>query len=259
MAGCEQEPMISEDIEWINALRRAEIEEVLDRLPELAGDLLEIGGGSGQQALLLSERGFRVTSIDLASSEYRAGRVFPVQDYDGRHIPFPDASFDVIFSSNTLEHIAHLDDFEGEMLRVLRSSGRAVHILPTEHWRLWTWVTHYPGVVNWLWRLRRRGERAMTGPDRPGVSRGSLLRKGLVPPRHGERGNTLTEYRYFRRRWWSTHFERCGWRIVKSFDLGLFYTGYMLAHHRLPLTARRRLARLLGAACRCFVLVKERA
>lgn len=249
--------MTPEDIEWINVLRRAEIETVLDKLPELSGDLLEIGGGSGQQALLLSKHGFRVTSIDLASSGYRASRVFPVQDYDGRHIPFADASFDVIFSSNTLEHIAHLDELEREMLRVLRRSGCAVHILPTQHWRFWTWVTHYPGIVKWLWRLRRnKGRSPAMGAARPRVSRGALLRKALIPPRHGERGNTLTEYRYFHPRWWRTHFERCGWRIVKCFDVGLFYTGYMLAEHRLSLPIRRSLARHLGTACRCYVLAK---
>ncbi len=250
--------MIGEEIDWINTLRRAELKPILAKLPWLAGDLLEIGGGSGQQAVKLSERGLRVWSIDLPSSTYREGRAFPIQDYNGRDIPFPPSRFDVIFSSNTLEHIPCLDEFEQEIHRVLRPSGRAVHVLPTHHWRLWTSLTHYPALLPKLMRRVRAGKK--TNAEAASSKSSSIFRlsqMALFPPRHGERGNSLSEYGYFHPRWWVRHFEETGWRVIESFDLGLFYTGYMLMKANLPLARRQALARYIGSATRCYVLEKN--
>lgn len=253
--------MDPESIDWVNAVRRREIEILFRRLPWLAGDLLEIGGGSGQQAALLADRGLRVVSIDVPGSGYRHQRVFDVIDYDGAHIPCPDASFDMVFSSNTLEHVAELDALEAEMQRVLRAGGRAIHIVPSHRWRLWTWLTHYPGALALISRrLRRWSQRALPSTAHaPGASEHwlSLVRKALVPDRHGERGTVLSEYSYFRPHWWRAHFERTGWRVVETFDMQLVYSGNMLARHHLSMPARERLGRLIGGATQCFVLEKR--
>jgi len=253
--------MDPESIAWINHIRTREIEILFEKLPQLGGDLLEIGGGSGQQASLMAKRGFRVVSLDVPSSGYREQRLFDVLDYDGVHIPFPDASFDVIFSSNALEHVIELDRLEAEMLRVLRANGRAIHIVPSHRWRLWTWLTHYPGLLALIWRRVRRGPSREAMPNGHETSTGadwvSLLRKALIPARHGERGTAFSEYLHFHPRRWSAHFERTGWHIVDSFDLALFYTGNMLARRHLPITLRERLGRVLGGATQCFVLEKR--
>src|SRR5713226_2516146 len=70
--------------------------------------ILELGGANGLQAALLAGRGFQVDSIDVAGRP-RGQEHFPVRDYDGRHIPFDDGTFDHVFSSNVLEHIRDLD------------------------------------------------------------------------------------------------------------------------------------------------------
>ena len=43
--------------------------------------------------------------------------------YDGREIPFPDTSFDVVFSNQSLEHVHDIDFAMGEIARVLTSGG----------------------------------------------------------------------------------------------------------------------------------------
>ncbi len=229
---------------------------VLERLPWLAGDLLEIGGGSGQQAAILTAAGLRVTAIDLPSSGYREARQFPIVDYDGEHIPFPDGSFDVVFSSSTLEHIPDLERFEREIARVLRPAGRAVHVLPTHNWRLWTSLAHYPAGFLYIWRRLDAAPAATAGT--PGPAHRPPWRKALVPPRHGERGNALTEWGYFHPRWWRGHFERTGWRVCESFPMGLLYTGYLVANGGLPLAVRQWLAVVFGSVTRCYVLEKSR-
>lgn len=61
--------------------------------------------------LKLRESGFDVHAADLGHSNYKKDRIFPVPDYDGHHIPFADSTFDIVFSSNVMEHIPHVSDF----------------------------------------------------------------------------------------------------------------------------------------------------
>jgi 2-polyprenyl-3-methyl-5-hydroxy-6-metoxy-1,4-benzoquinol methylase len=114
----------------LDAVRAAEIELIASHLRPGAR-ILEIGAGTGQQARELARRGFDITAIEIASSNYSAERVFPIVDYDGRVIPFADASFDIVFSSNVLEHVPDLAQMNREIRRVLRPGGICVHAMPT--------------------------------------------------------------------------------------------------------------------------------
>jgi SAM-dependent methyltransferase len=229
LLGAHGNPLLpARSMEHLEALRTAELEHVLDLLPAGCA-LLEIGAGSGWQAKRLSKLGFSVEAIDVPSSNYAATRVWAVREYDGVHIPFPDASFDCVFSSNTLEHISHVREFQREIVRVLRPDGVAVHLVPSATWRLWT---------------------NLTNP----------LRYFSPPLRHGEHAsNALTEMLCFRRSWWTDLFQSSGWTVKSARGSGLFYTGCSVADAHLSIKRRRALSRLLGSACHVFVLTKAGA
>jgi SAM-dependent methyltransferase len=252
----------SADIDWLARLREHELVSLLEHVSLPAGGrLLEVGGGTGHQARILAQRGFRTESVDLVSSAYRADQVFPIKAYDGRRLPYEDASFDIIYSSNVLEHVPHLDDFEGELARVLVPGGCAVHVLPSHHWRLWTSLTHYPAMIQAASRvISKHGARkaSPTLRDATSLARKRLLTV-LASPRHGERGTAITEYLvHFRASTWARHFHRHGYEIVQCFPGGVFYTGNMLLQDRLPLPWRRRLAPFLGSSTTNFVLRRRR-
>ena len=114
----------------LEKLRRAEIESVREWFRP-GTRVLEIGGGSGWQASLIASWGCEVVSIDVADRPAPPVQYFPVQTYDGEHIPFPDDSFDLVVSSNVLEHVRALVPLLAETRRVLRPGGQAVHILPS--------------------------------------------------------------------------------------------------------------------------------
>lgn len=210
----------------LRAIREHELTTVMALLPA-RGTLLEIGAGTGWQAAALAARGFAVSAVDLPDSKYSSDRMFPVQDYDGHVLPFDDESFEIIYSSNLLEHIPHLDAFQKEMHRVLQPDGLAIHVLPSSAWRVWTNLTH-------LARYRRR------------------------PHAHGEHArNALTEIAAFSRREWRRIFQHAGWTIVAEQTNRLFYTGNSILDARLPIRTRARLSGLLGSSCNIFVLRKS--
>src|SRR5262245_16041901 len=120
----------------LRTIRLAEIDDVVRCLPPDAR-ILEIGAGTGEQAAELARRGFEVVAIDMAASNYSTSRVFEVLNYNGVDLPFPDQSFDIVYSSNVLEHVIELDHLEWEIRRVLRDGGRCIHLVPTPAWRIW--------------------------------------------------------------------------------------------------------------------------
>jgi SAM-dependent methyltransferase len=243
-------------------IRQAELEQLRGWFPAGAR-VLEIGGGSGFQASILHSWGCQVTSIDLDQEQNPALRYFsrqyyPVQPYDGKTFPFPDASFDIVFSSNMLYHVVPLEPFLREMRRVLRPDGRMVHIVPSTSWRFWTNVAHYVfyagALVKRLTRSRRPAAGTADSPGgaaKPAASR-SLGRLLLAPPL-GPAPSSFAELSLFRRGHWAAAFTAAAFRIEACRPGGIFHTGYIL-QPGLPMESRRRLARYLGSSCAVFVV-----
>jgi SAM-dependent methyltransferase len=207
----------------LEATRRHELDIVLNLLPD-SGRVLEIGAGAGWQAKYLANRGYIVSAIDLPSSNYLENRIWPVIDYDGSKIPFDGNTFDVIFSSNVLEHIPNVYAFQEEIHRVLKQDGRVVHVLPSSGWRFWTNIVH-------------------------------LIKCWNVPQVHGEHAkNPFTEMFYFSRRYWGRQFRETGWAVEACCSNKLFYTGHSIMDSRLTINTRRKLSRFLGGACNIYTL-----
>ena len=139
---------------------------VLDTLRDLYGDrprsdldILDHGCGSGLPILFLialgytSARGVNITPHCLAWNEPlqtlfddETQRFF---QYDGSRLPFDDASVDLVFSQQVLEHVHDgvIDAFYEEEGRIIRPQGVAVHQVPhrlvpfESHSR--TWLVHW--------------------------------------------------------------------------------------------------------------------
>jgi SAM-dependent methyltransferase len=256
------------DFEFQDRIRQREIAAAAALCGRPPARLLEIGAGPGAQAKFLSEQGFDVAAIDLAGSQYEPLRVFPVVDYDGRTIPFPDHSFDVVYSSHVVMHIVDTQRFHQEVQRVLKPGGHVVHVVPTTAWRFWTFALHYP--ANMLSRVVRVFSRS----SKPSAQAVAATRVGAVvgaarvaetvwtrwarvlklPRRIGEHGNVITEHYLFSDAGWRAVFRRHGWVAVACEPNRIFYTGHMALSAWLPLPLRRGLSHVLGSAGRLYVL-----
>ena len=219
--------------------------------------MLELGGGDGFQAMTLASWGLQVDSVDLPDVADEA-RWFAVRAYDGRALPFADGTFDFVFSSNVLEHIADLPTIFRELRRVARRDALHVHVLPSPKWRFWTSAAHYPYLFR-RFVLRRPDETfEISMPHSVGDAlrrRGVMysIRRALVAPPHGEYSSSIAELYYYSVRRWLAELRRNGFDVVEHYAAGVFYTGYGLAPG-ISVASRRRMASLLGSACNVFVM-----
>ena len=95
--------------------------------------LLEIGCGMGTDLLQFARGGARCVGIDLTPRSveitrhrfrlYDAAGAFMISD--GEHLPFPDESFDAVYSNGVLHHTPDTAGAIREVHRVLRPGGVA--------------------------------------------------------------------------------------------------------------------------------------
>ena len=121
-----------------------------------SGDrVLDVGSGFGRHVFECARRGGRVVALDYAADEVvdtratlaamaeageiDADRVIGALRADARRLPFPDASFDIVITSEVLEHIGDDVGAIAEMVRVLKPGGRFAATVPA-------WL---PELINW--------------------------------------------------------------------------------------------------------------
>ncbi len=149
---------------------------LVDRLEKLYGSLrgcrvLEIGSGSGTRAVALALRGAAVVGVEpieagVQVSRMRAERYPPFntsfQVGRGEKLPFPDGSFDLVFSTEVLQHVQRLEQVIAETARVLRPGGHCYHEAPNSlyprefHYRIF-WLPGMPKPIGKLY-ARARGK-----------------------------------------------------------------------------------------------------
>ena len=102
--------------------------------------VLDLGSGEGDLAADMAGAGARVTAADVAQGALdRARRRHPQLDlrlvgFDAP-LPFDDGAFDVVWSSEVIEHVADTARWLSEVRRVLAPGGRVLLTTPS-HGRL---------------------------------------------------------------------------------------------------------------------------
>ena len=116
--------------------------------------LLDVGCNWGRWTVAATRAGYRATGVDskekaVAAAQRVAGQLGIEADYvvgDARHLPFPDDSFDLVFSYSVLQHLSKGDAglAVAEIGRVLRRGGTA-----------WIEMPNARGLLNVLRRAGR--------------------------------------------------------------------------------------------------------
>ena len=128
---------VQRDHWWYRALRGL-LADALSRETSGSGlDILDAGCGTGAHLPTLKLHG-NVLGADASPYALRHAAGTAVAGADGRALPFPDASFDVLVSCDVLCHEAAGDPAEHlrEAHRVLRPGGVLLLNLPAYRWML---------------------------------------------------------------------------------------------------------------------------
>ncbi|MEO5374467.1 MAG: class I SAM-dependent methyltransferase [Alphaproteobacteria bacterium] len=156
---------------------------------ELAGrSVLEIGCGAGGHSVLFARRGAVMTSVDITPERVAAtGRKFALLEglidpgcramsADAENLPFPDGSFDIVYSNGVLHHTHDTGRAIAEVYRVLKPGGLAVIMLYCkDSWHYWVNMLLFVGVLqggllrsrNWLGHATEWGGRDRQTVDNP--------------------------------------------------------------------------------------------
>jgi len=251
--------------EFTHRMREVELAPAI-RLLSSATDVLELGAGDGWQSRALADLGFRMTAVDVDASRIGPDPAYPVTLYDGLSLPFPDQSFDAIYSSNVMEHVQAFDRVQQELARVLRPGGFAVHCVPSGVWRAWTTLGHPIYAIKALAAIRRSARKSgvllgeALGPSSSLIGRLALLiRLAFVSPRHGEHGSFIGEHWLFSRTGWIRRMESSGWKVEHIETSNIFYTGNETFGLRLTDRVRRRLALVVGSSSLVLKLIPSHA
>ena len=122
-------------------------------LADVAGDVLEIGAGTGLNLPHYPAHVRKITTVDpnLGMNKRLQQRIEEIgievdrRVISGEELPFADASFDCVVSTMTLCSIPHVQRALAELFRVLRPGGRYLFL---EHG-----ISPDPSVNKWQRRL----------------------------------------------------------------------------------------------------------
>jgi ubiquinone/menaquinone biosynthesis C-methylase UbiE len=112
-------------------------------------DVLDVGCNTGYGTVRLVGAARSITGVDVSPAAIEAARTragaesIEFRVVDGKGLPFPDASFDLVTSFQVFEHVVDTDSYLSEIKRVLRPGGRALFTTPNAAIRL------DPGMTPW--------------------------------------------------------------------------------------------------------------
>lgn len=223
-------------------LRKREIEIVFEGIDENLGRGLELGAGNGFQSQLLINYLDILIATDLneerlPGNSSLANIQYEILDAEKVGEKYSEDSFDLVYSSNLLEHLPNVEKCLAGVRRVIKQDGLVVHILPSPGWRLLSVILHYPHKFsNLLSRIGRQSNSKRSRGNNLKLNRGPnpKIVDLLIPKAHGVSKNFVTEFFAFRKKRWIGIFENAGFRIIKI-KRGPISSGYGFGFERLKL------------------------
>jgi SAM-dependent methyltransferase len=227
-------------IERLHALRSSELKSTFAACPpRVFCHGLELGAGDGYQSRLLTHWIESLVSTDYATSAlppHDEERITYMQcDAEQLGNTFPPRSFDIIFSSNMMEHLPDPHHALAGIHTVLNDNGITIHILPNVLWKA-TQVALYPlgrlysslsrdGLLKRFQRMMRTSpritqrdlpERMSLPTNNPKTSRPArhYLMTWLIPEPHGVSRTNREEFHALSQKRWIDEFNHAGFDVV---------------------------------------------
>jgi SAM-dependent methyltransferase len=220
----------------LHDIRTQEIDLIFSACsPGVFGEGLELGAGDGFQSALLSRYVVHLTSTDydaaIRSLPSSSSITYQVGDAEEVDKTFPESHFDLVFSSNLLEHVPDPVKALRGVATVLKDEGITIHVIPNVFWKLSSVALYMPyRFATLVERLSRAtavqdsGHQPVNNPKTPRPRRPFLARQ-LWPEPHGVSKTNREELRAFSVSRWRGVFDRAGLRLI-AVSRGPVASGY---------------------------------
>lgn len=261
---------------YYDGLRKREFEAIFAGCPDkLFEAALELGAGRGVQARLLTKYAGTIISTDLnpavIHNEPAPSVTYALCDAEDVGSHFAPEQFDLVFSSNLLEHLPSIGPALNGMCQVLRDDGIMIHVMPSPFWKVCHVCLHIPNqVISLLEKVTEPGGptklvRKVTGRkgsppqeqrfgNNPKLQRKprSAIYRLLIPKPHGVSAGNIEEWYAFSINQWKAEFTKAHLKVLKI-NKGPVFSGYGFGLDRV----RRLLERLGLTSEYIYIVVKE--
>ncbi len=269
----------NEFLPWLHRLRKRELDIIFSKCPEKTFQKsLELGAGSGFQSTLLIQWTNYLLSTDYNSLRLKKtdNELIDQAICDAEEVgnAFKKAQFDLVFSSNLLEHLPDPNKALRGIHEVLRNDGITIHVVPNMFWKCSHLLFFLPNkFLIFIEKITEPGglkqilQKVVKGPSQtnnyiqknslnnnpkiPKMQR-SFLSRLFLPAPHGVSPNNLHEFKAFSKARWEREFK------MASFSLVSFQKGFVSSGYAFGLNSFRRILERMGFTSEyIFIAVKE--
>ena len=174
------------------------IHKFLDADKYIGKNILDLGCGSGSDILEFAKAGAIIHGIDVTDKAVKITRsrllaedynifVQNIRTYNGKHIPYNNESFDMVYSGGVLHHTPYMDDLLAEIHRVLKPGGTFKAM-----------VYHKDSLLYFYSILLRRFREGLDISRDAALSRWSEFREGCPYTRAFTRSEMKYKLHYFK-------------------------------------------------------------
>lgn len=195
--------------------------------------VLEIGAGDGFQSEII-----HYYAKKIVSTEYNVERFLTLNAKndnsmykivcDAENLPFKDKFFDMVFSSNVLEHIKDRKSCMNEINRVLKKDGLMIHVMPNRLMKFFNFFLYYLFGLYLLINKKRRiilFNKIKENTTRDNIkSKDKIFLAKLLPPIHGEYNSHIEEFVYYGKKRWIEFFNKQGYQVQRVEKLSISST-----------------------------------
>lgn len=269
----------TEWLSWRRNYRKRELNLIFSECPEkLFQTGLELGAGDGFQSTLLTKYVSKLICTDFnpdrlkrESSESIDYCICNAEEVDKI---FGKRQFDLVYSSNLLEHLPNPDRALSGIYEVLKDDGITIHVMPSPFWKFCHLLLHIPNLCaivfektmekgGFTWMLRKirgstynseRNRGQVRFENNPKIQRQprSLIPRLLVPDPHGVSDSNIKEFYAFSKSRWKKQFEKVNLDLVKI-TKGPVASGYGFGFDRI----RNFLERLGATSEYIYIAIKK--
>jgi ubiquinone/menaquinone biosynthesis C-methylase UbiE len=199
-------------------------------------NVLELGCGQGRQSKYLSKYAKTIFATDCNTEllPENCGESINFLFADAQDLSqFNDCQFDLIFSSNLIEHLPHVDKCLKECRRVMKDDAIMIHSVPNNNWKIFYIMLYYPAMARHLLnKIGRNIDKKNDSNTREKHRRlddnlrqigSNKFLQHIFPKPHGFSPTHLMEYLLWKESIWIKTFDEHNFKINRIVRLPFYY------------------------------------